>query len=618
MKRVFDRMVAAVLMLCMMFSLMACDSGPNSENVTSTASAAPSPTPTEPPADIPADSVDVLTEQWIAVELTFNGSESVKSSDRWKLIMDVVFTHKESGETLTIPAFWDGGTVFKVRFAPTKCGVWEYKTTCEGDGELNGKTGSVGANAYKGDLEMYKHGFVTTNDSKYFVYADGTPFFYLGDTHWTLFTEEYDESGDKAGSIQTNSHFKYIVDKRVEQGFTAYQSQPIGAGFSLELGKISNRSVLAFQNADKYFAYIAQKGLLHANAQFFFTSDMTDKLASNTEYLELISRYWVARYSAYPVMWTLAQECDDDFFHDMENYNDKPTWKTENNPWVKVAEFLHKYDAYKHPLSAHQESMENTSVTGAGTIAENKGIDGGKSAFLLDEVTEKTGHNWWAAQWKGDIDNLPEYSSAKDYWASSKVAINYEDRYCYLWTKNFGAQVRGWVSYLNGFFGYGYGAIDIWYYNSTYEANIYQAKRDGLEDVSPADKATPWSKSVEFESAYQVGYMKKFFEQFEWWKLKPEFDSAEHFQCSNFNVLYACASSDDAIVVLFYDFNSVTGKLKGLDMSAEYTLKWFNPRSGNYEGEEVTFKPDQNGEYEIGDRPGNAYLEDWVLYVSKK
>jgi len=43
----------------------------------------------------------------------------------------------------------------------------------------------------KGDLDIYKHGFIQAEAGcKYMTYADGTPFFYLGDTHWGMYREE--------------------------------------------------------------------------------------------------------------------------------------------------------------------------------------------------------------------------------------------------------------------------------------------------------------------------------------------------------------------------------------------------------------------------------------------
>ena len=582
------------------------------ENTTQTESTLP-----EGTVIIDESAVDAVTDTWVALELAFESTATYNSAkvEQFYVDMDVVFTHRASGESLTIPSFWDGSNVFAVRFAPTQAGLWDYKTVCSTDESLDGIIGTVGSNTYLGELDVYKHGFVKTDNKKYFVYDDGTPFFYLGDTHWNMFTEEFDSAGDHAGDIQTDSHFKYIVDKRIEQGFTVYQSEPIGAPFNVTAG-FTRRALSGFKEADKYFAYIAEKGLTHANAQFFFTSDFTKELANDQAEVEQLCRFWVARYGAYPVMWTLSQECDNDLYKG--NKGDSLWWDHTNNPWLKVAEYLHKYDAYSHPLSGHQEGSRYTSVTGRGTDIENK-TNNGASIFLSDEVTEATGHDWWAAQWKFRLTKLGYAENAKDYWESSKVAINYEDNYCYLWTKDFGARARGWISFLYGFFGYGYGAADIWLYKGTYEMDI-DSFHDGYDIVTVEDKKKTWADAVEFESAYQVGYMRQFFESFDWWNLVPDFEDHNSFMPMTQQTTYACATiGNDTYVLYFYNRTSrYTGWISNMDGDATYTLKWYNPRTNEFTSStEITPNTtDINGKpaYKLEDKP-DGY--DWVVLVTK-
>lgn len=561
--------------------------------------------------------VDAVTDNWVALELAFESTKEYNTPkvEQFYVDMDVIFTHRGSGETLTIPSFWDGNNIFSVRFAPTQTGLWDYKTVCATDDSLDGIIGTIGSNTYLGDLDVYKHGFVKTDkNKKYFVYDDGTPFFYLGDTHWSMFTEEFDSAGDRAGDLETDSHFKYIVDKRVEQGYTVYQSEPIDAPFDVTLG-FSRLALRGFQEADKYFKYIADKGLTHANAQFFFATAFPQSLYEDTETLEQLCRYWVARFSAYPVMWTLAQECDNDMYKG--NKGDEIWWDHEVNPWVTVAEYLHKYDAYSHPLTGHQEGSRYTSVTGRGTDISNK-TNNGASVFLSDEISEKTGHDWWGAQWKFRLNHMGYSENAKDYWKSPKVAVNYEDNYAYLWTEDFGARARGWISYLYGFFGYGYGAIDIWYYKSTYEMDT-DSDYDGVSIVTPEKKQKTWAEAVELPSGYQVGYMRKFFESFEWWKLVPDFEDHNYFTPDT-NSLYACATiGNDLYVLYFYSQKTnVTGWISNMDANATYTVKWYNPRANEY-GDTYEIKADNtdlNGKpaYLLEDKPNS---EDWVVLVTK-
>ena len=558
----------------------------------------------EPESETEAE-MDYRTETWIALDLHFESEKSRGGGKELYLSFDAEFVNKSTGTTLTLPGFWYGGRTFTVRFAPTEPGEWTYRTICPTDPSLDAKTGTVTADPYTGDLAIYRHGFVTTNGSKHFVYADGTPFFYLGDTHWNMYDEEFDVPGPWAGDTGAEAQFRYIVDRRAEQGFTVYQSEPIGTGTRLEDGRLDASDAAAFAKNDRYYRYIAEKGLVHANAEFFFSSSMNADLKENEDYLEAISRYWAARYSAFPVMWTLAQEADNDFYHER---GDQKVYDYSDNPWVLVAEYLHKYDAYNHPLSCHQENAVYTTVTGAGTSAADRD-NGGRSAFASEKVTERTGHNWWAAQWSPNLGGQESGAIPRDYWESEKVAINYESRYCHLWTKDTGARMQSWIAMLSGFAGVGYGAADIWLYKGTYDLNT--VSNDGLEQITVADKAVRWSEAVEFPSAVQQGIMRRFFEGFNWWDLKPDFTDGTVFWPEN--SFYAAASVGNELYVIYlYSRNKNAGTVLGLDPEAVYEAAWFDPRTG---------EPSLIGEVRAASSwkaPAKPDAEDYVLFVRKK
>ena len=260
----------------------------------------------------------VSVEMWRATELVFEAGADYDATGADAVTFDAVFTH-ESGEKVSRPG--------------TKPGRWSWITTCQGDGALGGKSGTLEAKPYAGDLEIYRRGFVkVAKGEKHFAYADGTPFFYLGDTHWGLYKEEIDEPGPHAGTTGATSHFKYIVDRRAAQGFTVLQSEPIGAKFDVTDGKVDAADIPGFQLADRYYQHIADRGLVHANAEFFFAASMNKKLADDPAAIDRLARYWVARFGAYPVMWTLAQEVDNDFYYDRGRGHN--FYCATNNPWL--------------------------------------------------------------------------------------------------------------------------------------------------------------------------------------------------------------------------------------------------------------------------------------------
>ena len=544
----------------------------------------------------PTDNLIVTSPvQWMVTELSFTSS-TIYTNGFEEINLDVVFTH-DNGTSLIIPAFWDNADIWKVRFAPTLAGNWTYKTVCSDtlNTGLSKKTGSLACAPYTGKLDIYKHGFVkTTPNVHYFSYADGTPFFYLGDTHASMPQEPF-QTSVIAG---ISSQFKYLVDKRVEQGFTVYHSEPIGAQYNLGDG-FTNSDIFGFRDLDNRFKYIADKGLVHANAELLFASELGYNRSNYPDaYLEKLCRYWVARFGAYPVMWTTAQEVDNDFYHGriLDGQDMNPYFDVNTNPWKLVANYIHKYDAYQHPQTAHQEFA---SLNGDGTVASN-------SSFR-----ELPGHTWYAAQWSPANNAQLDFNIPKDFWnnGQGKPAVNYEGRFDHLWTLEFGARMQGWAAYLNGMYGSGYGAEDIWLYNSTYDINT-PTTRDGIT-ITVADKQIKWYDSVKLNSAVQMGYMRDFFNLIEWWNLTPRFDDSAWF--SNNGSWYSVASKNsDLYVAYFYNnLNKNTGTLNNLS-NAQYSVQWYNPITGKFNT--ATTVTITNGSHTIGDKPD---LNDWVLLVKK-
>ncbi|MEN8249055.1 MAG: DUF5060 domain-containing protein [Bacteroidota bacterium] len=516
-------------------------------------------------------------DQWVAAELIFE-SDKIYPSAFNDVDVDVVFKHV-SGTELKMPAFWDGGSTWKVRFAPTTVGIWTYETICtdESNDKLHGQTGEFKCVRYKGDLDIYKKGFIkTTQGFRYFTYDNGSPFFYLSDAHMNIVSNDY-------------NNFTTIIDKRVEQGFTGIASEPLGLKYDLSNG-FTQTDLAGFQELDERFKYVAEKGFVHANSQLFFVSELGYKRQSYPdEYLEKLCRYWVARYAAYPVLWTTAQECDDDY--KFPPYSDHDYWDITTNPWKLVASYVHQYDPYNHPLTAHMEYIAWTNAT--------------TSSFR-----EVEGHDWWGVQWSPKKNGVMNFAAPQDFWnnGQGKVTVLYEGSFDYLWTNHFGCRVQGWSAFLTGMYGYGYGAADIWLYNSSYDMDS-DTERDGII-ITVEQKKTKWPVSLEFESAYQLGYMREFFLQNHWWELEPRFYDTNWF--ANAGSYFAVASKGNEIyVAYFYNPDNNTGTFKQLD-NGEYIKQWFNPRTGETGTTEIATITD--GTHNIGPKPDE---NDWVLLMKK-
>lgn len=95
---------------------------------------------------------------------------------------------KGPGFAKRVYGFWDGGRTWRVRFVATAPGDWVWTTASNqpNDAGLNAGTGTLKAVAWSATElaeNPNRHGFLrATANGRALEYADGTPFFILGDT----------------------------------------------------------------------------------------------------------------------------------------------------------------------------------------------------------------------------------------------------------------------------------------------------------------------------------------------------------------------------------------------------------------------------------------------------
>lgn len=159
---------------------------------------------------------------WEMQELTFISKNQYKNP-----YTDVTVWVDLSGPGFNkkVYGFWDGDSTFRVRIIATQPGVWSWKSgSSSADPGLSGKSGSFTAIDWteKEKAENpVRRGFLRPTANQHaLTYADGTPYFAIGDTWFPLGTNRfkwYDD--DKARPIGPNAGFKDYVRYRKEQGY---------------------------------------------------------------------------------------------------------------------------------------------------------------------------------------------------------------------------------------------------------------------------------------------------------------------------------------------------------------------------------------------------------------
>lgn len=129
-----------------------------------------------------------------------------------------------------IHGFWDGGRTFRIRFVATRPGDWHWRTGSNqpDDSGLNGGRGRLRAVAWteaEKRMNPNRRGFVrATANGRALEYADGTPFFLVGDTWLAASTWRLPWTGGRAAEPVMPGpgiSFESAVAWRKSQGYNS-------------------------------------------------------------------------------------------------------------------------------------------------------------------------------------------------------------------------------------------------------------------------------------------------------------------------------------------------------------------------------------------------------------
>lgn len=535
----------------------------------------------------------MIAKQWRTVDITVHTDKEYNNP-----FMDVdvygEFT-SESGTTLKLLGFWDGEGNWIVRFAPTELGKWNYVITSTDDNADFSVTGEVECLPYDGDLAIYKHGFIKVSEDKTFLcHADDTPFFWLGDTHWTFATEDpfdYSNAPEEAinrdpaiaDSMRT-SVFKAIVDKRVNQGFTVYQSNfrdgIVDGFFGKNIDLMHRNEDNSFlpnlevfkNNVDKKMFYIADKGLYHV-VGYAWGFDLEPN--GKDRYIQF-AKYVAARYGALPVAWSLAGELPG-YMGNLQ--------KTAAD-WEEVAKVGYKYSGYKNLMSAHLACDRPFPVIY-------------KDSEWFSFAMSQAGH--------GDFDMGPEmYTEFVENYKGHPVLeseATYEGATSNEYVSRIiGADMMRRLAYLmlqTGGCGYTYGCNGVW------ELQI----EAGVGGIGWGDMA--WWDGLFLPGADQLTIMKDFYESVNWSTLKPlgkELAVTKSFfmEASPRTSIFFTGNTDMTTIVGYAQPTAMRSfELNGLT-AAKYNMYEMNPENGERTLVEAEIVP-ENGKwcYEAKNMFGN-------------
>lgn len=526
---------------------------------------------------------------WKRADIVLKSSRTYENP-YWDVNVSAVFTH-EDGTAITLYGFWNGGSEFRIRFAPTKTGVWSYETFCSDTDNtgLHGQKGTVTAVENTGCTELDKHGFVRISDNgRYFVYNDGTPFYWLGDTNWQapnyVSTTRCNYPGCTCGN-----QFMHELKDRLSKGFNVYQTyfdvaESDGGG---QRGTTSEPGLWTVRNRlidpktftdkiDVMFDSLADAGMVIALG-FGVHSSTTS--AMSREELERVSRYLTARYAAYPVIWITAQEI---------------TGHPQFEPWVASARITEAGDGYDHPQGAHQFPLPVDDV-------------------YVTALDGMEWHEFFALQAGHGPSYVPKslYESYRNNTRSGKVKpyveteANYEDITCGGFNGYAASRIAAWRANLLGSCGFTYGVTGVW-------ANCYSTA--GNTGWLGSYSYEPWYMGIDKPGSYEMTYLAKFFRYVDFSTLIPRFSDPAYSDLYEESKLTASSADNRTYIAYFCNADRTSGTLKGLNPDETYSAKWYNPITGKFVEITDSVHP-VDGQYTIPKKPTAG---DWALLVTSR
>ena len=445
------------------------------------------------------------------------------------------------GKNFSTVAFTDDAKKYIFRAAFPEVGSWRWRSTCSNpaDKSLHDVRGRVEVMKYVGDNPLYKGGDLKlSEDRRYLIQSDGTPFLWMGDTGWN------------STMSATMEEWKFYVDTRAFQGFSVIQISPRGVG---NAKRASTKSAISFtsegtpdpafwKDLDDKIAYANDKGIMILLVGI--GNAWRDAMAANPSN-QKFETYIAGRMAGHMVIF--SPSFDQMFSDELD----------------KVATELQKLTQHlvtQHPgtnFRANNTFRNNTSVDFA---ALQSGHHNGNLAKAYNAARQWTIDLWSGTPTKPIINIESIYDGY-----GNDDAPNFREK---------DSRKPGWISWMSGARGYTYGSGDV---------PPKVPNGNGAVWMFNKDSATfdYWRNAVLWPSASHMTVMSNFFKAIEWWKLTPASELIRNQE--NADTLQMTLSRT-------YDFNLIVAYLPDnprivinlTEYIGYYNCTWYNPKTGEY------------------------------------
>jgi len=550
--------------------------------------------------------------------------------------------------------FWDGANIFKVRIVATRPGVWKW--------ESGSNTEDIGLNARRGTFRAIpwseqelkenpnRRGFIQpTANNHALQYADGTPFFFIGDTWWSASTWRYPLKGEEPDPNwepgEEDFSFENVLHYRKRQGYNSlamiaafpnwdndgfhsdykdengvyirgawkiidtvamdmhdeYGNRPFFMTDKQPLADLDRINPAYFRSLDKKMDYIASQGFVP-----FFEAIRRDIGPSWKAYFEWPQsyvryiQYIVARYGVYNMIFSPLH---------LDWLKGACLPPAEFNK--ALVAWYERYGKlpYRQPVTAlinnathitfgvEDEVPWLTMHSVGNEPRDNRMYPIIEEQFNLKNHTPTANFEAYYPAWEHNslsyaTDEWPQYNSDRD---------------------NYFGRTMAWGSVLSG-------ALS----GHIYGSGAYDGKTVGeVRNKHPFI----W-EALQFPAGKQVGYLRKFIESegAEYQNLKLASDKLSP-RVSEGSVeggldgwAFMMQTPDKKLNMLYFENKCEVPQITGLLSNTEYNLIWFDPITGEWLKNVETTKTTAEGILKITSFPDDTRISqrDWSLKIKKK
>ena len=422
----------------------------------------------------------------------------------------------------------------------------------------------------------FVHGPLQVNpDGRYLQHSDGTPFLYLGDTAWELFSR-----------LTVTEAETYLENRRLK-GFTVIQAviltevnntvaaDPVSQWILTDTLQI-NQSYLS--HIDTVISIACRKGLYIALLPAW--GDKVDKqwgkgpVLFDAEQARRYGRMLGHRYADRPnIIWVLG--------------GDRSGTGKNKTVWHAMAEGIKEFDS-DHLMTFHPQGEHSSSLW----FHNEKWLDfnmfqSGHCQSSYEIYRRLLLHDYALSPVKPVIDGEPRYEDMpKNFQIEQGRYSDYDIR------KSL------YHSMLSGACGYTYGCNNIW--------QMYDL---GCEPKCHA--RTPWYQSLDMQGACQLIYFRHLWDAFPFVEGKPKSDAIEA-EAGYEGDEAVAFGNQDYLLCYFPEGEKWTVRLDSAWRDSLFSLQWLNPSDGTY----CDIGEDMGQVFQIN-LPSEKSNKDWVLIIKR-